>query len=135
MEWYLKALRQYADFHGRARRKEYWMFNLFFLLFTLLLGFTSTFIGGDSGLFGIAIIVIWLLIHFIPIVSVTVRRLHDMGQSGWWYLLSFVPLGGIVLFVFTVLDSQPHTNKWGPSPKYQSEDEAFGEDDVLDDFS
>ena len=53
----------------------------------------------------------------IPSVAVTVRRLHDTGRSGWWYLISFAPLGGIVLLVFTCMDSQQGTNVYGPSPK------------------
>ena len=58
------------------------------------------------------------LVSFIPALSITVRRLHDIGKSGWWYLIAFVPLiGGLVLFVFTLLDSDPDRNEYGPNPK------------------
>ncbi|BDP42173.1 hypothetical protein DAETH_21420 [Deinococcus aetherius] len=58
------------------------------------------------------------LATFLPTLAVNIRRLHDTGRSGWWYLIAFVPLvGGIVLLIFAVMDSQPGTNKWGPNPK------------------
>ncbi len=60
----------------------------------------------------------WLLATIVPALAVLVRRLHDTGRTGWWALIGLVPLvGGIVLFVFSVLDSQPEENKYGPSPK------------------
>jgi len=72
-------------------------------------GAGSTLGSAAVGILGLALI--------IPSLAVTVRRLHDTGRSGWWWLISIVPFGSIVLFVFTVLDSQPGDNQWGPNPK------------------
>jgi len=62
---------------------------------------------------------LWTLVTFIPTLSLTVRRLHDIGKSGWWYLIGIIPLvGGILLLVWYCKDSQPGSNQWGHSPKY-----------------
>ena len=133
MEWYLKALRNYAVFQGRARRKEYWFFWLFYGLGSLLLAapfwivaltrlFTGTEVIGAEAR-GTPEIVLgilnWLLMHVLPRIAVTVRRLHDTGRSGLWYLLRiFLPfIGHIWLFVLMVLDSEPDENKYGANPK------------------
>jgi len=113
MSWYLEALRNYAKFSGRARRSEYWFFVLFYLIFGLVAGVVDGLVGSDG-----FVSVIYLLAMFIPSLSVTVRRLHDTDRSGWWLLISFIPLiGAIVLLVFTVLDSTPGQNQYGPNPK------------------
>ena len=120
MKWFLEALtKKYATFAGRARRSEYWYFVLFYVLAIVALaivdGFAGTFseeaeIGLFSGLF--------VLATFVPSLAVMVRRLHDTDRSGWWVLINFIPLiGAIVLIVFTVLDSQPGANRFGPNPK------------------
>lgn len=115
MQWYLKVLREFATFSGRARRREYWMFVLVNLGAALVAALLDQLLfGGDtaviSGLYALAVLV--------PGLAVAVRRLHDTGRSGWWLLISLVPLvGGIVLFVFLVLDSDPGPNAYGPSPK------------------
>ena len=133
MEWYLKALRNYAVFEGRARRKEYWFFVLFYGLGSLLLtapvwviALTGAGIDLTGGLalgtpeivLGI-VSLLWLLAHVLPGIAVTVRRLHDTGRSGLWYLLGiFLPfIGHIWLLVLTVLDSDPDENKYGANPK------------------
>ncbi len=135
MEWYLKALRNYAGFQGRARRKEYWFFWLFYGLGSLLLtapfwviDLTRLFTGTEptgvlaSGtpeiVLGI-LALLWLLAHVLPGIAVTVRRLHDTGRSGLWYLLGiFLPFfGHIWLLVLMLLDSDPGENKYGASPK------------------
>ena len=118
MNWYLKVLKQYADFSGRARRKEYWMFVLFNVIFTfvaMLLDF----------LFGLPFIftIIYTLALLIPSLAVLVRRLHDIGKSGWWYFISLIPLiGSIWLIVLLATDSQPGENEYGPNPKEGPED-------------
>ena len=124
MKWYLKCINQYADFSGRARRTEYWMFTLFNMIFTLL----TLFIGGLLGttLFGasgaaigsMGLYLLYLIAVFIPGLSVFVRRLHDTGNSGWMFFISLIPLiGGIWVFVLLIMDSKPGKNKWGPNPK------------------
>jgi uncharacterized membrane protein YhaH (DUF805 family) len=119
MNWYLQALKKYADFSGRARRKEYWFFVLFYVIILVVLmvidGFVGTQIGGAG--FGI-LTCLYALAMLIPALAVTVRRLHDTGRSGWWILIQLVPLvGWIVLLIFLFIDSQPGQNAYGPSPK------------------
>lgn len=114
MEWYLKVLQNYVGFSGRARRKEYWMFVLFNFIAGIVLGIIEAIIGLPgilSGLYSLAIL--------IPSLALVFRRLHDTGKSGWWILISLVPIAGsIILLVFMCLDSDAGTNKYGPNPKY-----------------
>ena len=122
MKWYLEVLRKYAVFSGRARRKEYWLFTLFNILIEAILiaaalasidGATGLTKSGHSPSSSLSIclsLTFWLyaLAALVPGVAVTVRRLHDTGQSGWLYLVGLVPLvGPIVLFIFMVQDSAP----------------------------
>jgi uncharacterized membrane protein YhaH (DUF805 family) len=137
-----EALRKYAVFEGRARRSEYWLFALLQLL--LIVGFFVAFLtfafaarGGQTGAEGAATnpglnIVIGVLSLlavgvslglFIPSLAVSVRRLHDSDKSGWWLLLSFIPFGSFVVFIFTLLDGTPGTNRYGADPKGR---EGFG---------
>ena len=119
MNWYLEVLKKYAVFDGRARRKEYWFFNLFNLLISIAL----TFIDGVTGSFdpetGLGLLSgLYTLGVFIPGIAVSVRRLHDTDRSGWWLLLFLVPvIGALVLLYFMVLDSNPERNEYGASPK------------------
>jgi len=121
MNWYLEAINKYAEFSGRARRKEYWFFVLFNILISIMLGIVDRVTGSFDpatgvGLFG-GIYAIGIL---IPGLTVTVRRLHDTNRSGWWVLLPLIPvLGGLVLFCFLVLDSNPGRNDYGESPKFE----------------
>jgi uncharacterized membrane protein YhaH (DUF805 family) len=119
MNWYLQALRQYATFEGRSRRKEYWFFVLFNMLAVIALAIVDDLAGTFSeeaqmGLFS----GLYLLAVFIPGLAVSVRRLHDIGRSGWWVLIGLIPiLGSLVLLVLAALDSQPGGNRYGPNPK------------------
>ncbi|WP_022963882.1 DUF805 domain-containing protein [Halopseudomonas pelagia] len=119
MDWYLEVLRKYAVFSGRARRKEYWFFALFNMLAMLVLSFVDGMIGLYSMEAGMGLLSgIYALAILIPSLAVTVRRLHDISRSGWWILIAFIPLiGALVLLVFTVLDSKPGSNQYGPDPK------------------
>ena len=115
---------KYARFAGRATRSEYWYFSLFNLLITaglLLLGSLIANSGGtlaDTSIVAAFLLIIWWAAIFIPTLAVSIRRLHDAGYSGWLYLLVLVPyVGGIVLFVFALLVSQPADNLWGKAPK------------------
>ena len=133
MNWYFIALRKYAVFNGRARRKEYWYFvlfniiiHLFFVLLFLKLGgidvlLESTFEEeGNND----PILIFWRiysLLTLLPGVAVSVRRLHDANKSGWWILIGLVPLiGAIVLIVFFCMDSDSGENRYGPNPKNDS---------------
>ena len=122
MEWYLKVMRDnYANFNGRARRKEYWMFTLFFLLFALLAGFVIgilSAVGETAAMIAIILAVVWYFAHLVPSLAVTVRRLHDTGKSGWFYLLAIIPyIGGLIIFIFTVIEGDIGDNSYGRDPK------------------
>ena len=112
-EYYLNVLKnKYALFTGRARRSEYWYFTLFNIIVSLGLGMIDAFtgIGFLSALYSLAVI--------IPSIAVGIRRLHDTGRSGWWLLIILIPVvGAIILIYFFILDSEPHDNEYGPSPK------------------
>ena len=120
MNWYLRALKKYAVFSGRARRKEYWYFVLFFYIIFIVLAVID-FATGLAQQMGVGILSgIFALALIIPWFAVQARRLHDTGRSGWWILIVLVPLiGGIVLLVFSVLDSEEGDNKYGPNPKLE----------------
>lgn len=119
MNWYLKVLKQYADFSGRARRKEYWMFALFNLIFSIVAMILDNILGiaidgvGYGPLYGL-----YILAVLIPGLAVAVRRLHDVGKSGWMILIALIPLiGAIWLLVLMVTDSNPGENQYGQNPK------------------
>ena len=135
MEWMLLPLKRYADFSGRSRRLEYWMFTLFLILVTIgfmVLFFMSVALtaktGANSGgapvmlVLLIGIFVLGYLAILIPMLAVQVRRFHDQDLSGWFILLSFIPyLGGLILFVFMCIDGTPGPNRFGPDPKGRGE--------------
>ncbi|SDR97476.1 Uncharacterized membrane protein YhaH, DUF805 family [Polaribacter sp. KT25b] len=123
MNWYLKVINQYFDFSGRARRKEYWMF----ILFNVLISWTFSILDFAFATFYFTIAsYIYSLIVFIPSLAVLLRRLHDMGKSGWYFFLLFFPIiGWIWLLVLLCMDSEPGVNKWGENPK------GFGNDNVI----
>jgi uncharacterized membrane protein YhaH (DUF805 family) len=124
MNWYLKVLKEhYLDFSGRARRKEYWMFTLVNLIISWSLG-SLDFIFGTT--FFSLISVVYSLLVFIPSLAVAVRRLHDVGKSGWYYLLIFIPIiGWIWLLVLLVTEGESNSNKWGENPK------GIGNDSII----
>lgn len=107
MEHFIGALKKYADFTGRARRQEYWMFILVYMIINIVLSF----LGLDivSGIVGLGLL--------IPSLSIAARRLHDTGRSGWWQLIVLIPLIGlIVLIIFLAQDSHDE-NDYGANPK------------------
>ncbi|NBJ68223.1 MULTISPECIES: DUF805 domain-containing protein [Clostridia] len=137
MKWFIKCLKNYATFRGRARRKEFWMFNLVFLLILFVCGFLLSLVNpellaNDPGYDSINatdkmgiiegilsfLISIFYISMILPAIAVTVRRLHDTGRSGWWYFIILIPvIGGIILIILSILDSEPNENKYGPNPK------------------
>lgn len=113
MEWYLTVLKKYADFSGRARRREYWMFVLVNLIVSFVLGFVGGLVRG-----GTALSIIYSLAVLVPSIAVSVRRMHDIGKSGWWLLIGLIPLiGAIILIVWACTDGEPGDNEYGPNPK------------------
>ena len=129
MEWYIKVMRDnYINFKGRARRKEYWMFTLVYVIIlmgcTVLDNVLGTVFMMDAGPMGeISMGYGWVyticgLVHLLPGLSVVVRRLHDVGKSGWFYLIFLLPIIGIIwLLVLYCTEGQKQDNKWGPDPK------------------
>jgi len=116
-DWYLQALKKYAVFSGRARRKEYWFFVLWYLIITILLGILDGMLGLRIGQAGV-LQTLYALAVLIPSLAVTVRRLHDTGRTGWWLLIVLIPfIGFIVLLVLMCLEGEPGENKYGASPK------------------
>ena len=112
------VLRQYVVFGGRARRAEYWWFVLFTVLVSLVAGLIDAVLGTmtQSGIGFIGTVASLALL--LPSLAVTVRRLHDTNRSGWWVLAFLIPIAGLVLLlVFMLSDSNPHPNRFGPSPK------------------
>jgi uncharacterized membrane protein YhaH (DUF805 family) len=119
MNYYTEVLQKYAVFSGRARRAELWMFALINLLISIGLAIVDSILGTSGAAAGSGVLgTVYSLAVLIPSIAVGVRRLHDTGRSGWWYLIVFVPLvGWIALIYFWVLDSQPGSNQYGPNPK------------------
>ena len=126
MNWYIKCIKNYTNFSGRARRKEYWMFLLINLLIiialSLISGFLSEMLDSETPVF---IVVLYALFIVIPHLAVVVRRLHDINKSGMYWFVRFIPIAGpIWLFVLLVEDSWDRTNKYGANPKdFQNNDE------------
>jgi len=113
MHWYTSVLKNYVTFSGRARRQEYWMFALINFLISLALTIVEMVADLPQILSGL-----YSLFVFLPSLAVAIRRLHDTGKSGWWFLIVFIPIvGAIILLVFMCLDSEEGTNQYGPNPK------------------
>lgn len=115
MNWYVKCIKQYVDFSGRARRKEYWMFALLNCVFGIVASTLDLIIMPES--IGI-ISLLYSLFVLLPGLAVCVRRLHDIGKSGYWFLIAFVPIvGAILLIVWACTEGESNSNSYGPNPK------------------
>ena len=129
MKWYLKVMKQYADFGGRARRKEFWMFLLFNVIFLYLAMIIDSVLGitvGEDFSYG-WFFLFYCLSTFLPGLAVQVRRLHDVGKSGWNLFLALIPLVGIIIqIIWFLTDSHAGENKWGSNPKEQLEQKEHG---------
>ena len=137
MDWMLLPYRRYFEFTGRSRRREYWLFALFYVLVLMVIDavfgmpvamragpwFNYTMIENGTGTM---VGNLFWLASLIPGLAVTVRRLHDIDRSGWWLLLMFVPfLGWFTLFIFYCLDGTPGSNRFGPDPKARGVVQVF----------
>ncbi|MBE7219047.1 MAG: DUF805 domain-containing protein [Caulobacteraceae bacterium] len=106
------AFRQYVGFGGRARRSEFWWFVLFYVLVSFVVGAIDG-VARSSALGALE-----ALAFFLPTLAIEVRRLHDIDKSGWWILLGFIPLIGlIILIVWWCRDGVAGDNRFGPDPK------------------
>ncbi|MCW3173971.1 DUF805 domain-containing protein [Shewanella subflava] len=124
MEWYVKVLKQYFVFSGRARRKEYWMFTLFNFIVSFVLSLIDMGIGSFDEITGLgALSGVYTLLVLIPSIAVAVRRLHDTNHSGWWLFIGLIPLlGALFLLVVFCFDSK-EDNEYGPNPKMLADNE------------
>ncbi len=120
VEWYKKVVfENYANFKGRARRSEYWYFTLANVIIGIILAVVDntlglTFEGSTSGPIGS----LYSLLVLLPGIAVLVRRLHDVGKSGWFFFIALIPLAGIIwLLVVLCREGDDHTNDYGPDPK------------------
>lgn len=119
MKYYLKVLKNYATFSGRARRSEYWYFVLFNIIFGIVAAILDNVLGitFEGSAYG-PIYSLYHLAVFVPSLAVTVRRLHDVGKSGWFLLILLIPIIGVIWFlILMVTDGNPGENKYGPNPK------------------
>jgi len=120
MEWMLLPIKRYADFSGRSRRKEYWMFLLGVIIVAVVLGLIEGALGMGGSVGGIygPLSLIFLIAVIIPGIAVQVRRFHDQDKSGWFVLLSLIPfVGGLVVLVFMLLEGTKGPNRFGADPK------------------
>src|ERR1022692_1043852 len=123
MNWWLIVIKNYAGFSGRARRKEYWMYALFAIIFAIVAMLIDRILGTTFTMKGINlpygyIYLVYVLAVLIPGFAVLVRRLHDIGKSGWLFLICLIPLvGAIWMLVLLCTDGNIGANKYGPNPK------------------
>ena len=135
MDWYLLVLKNYFKFSGRARRKEYWMFQLFHLLFSGLLlflffytnnsmnSYEESFTDGTANFLFLQVLGLYSLGTLIPILAVSSRRMHDLGKSGAWFFINLIPyIGGFWFLILTCMDGESKTNQYGENPKGKGSD-------------
>jgi uncharacterized membrane protein YhaH (DUF805 family) len=118
MNYYTKVISKYAEFSGRARRAEYWMFGLINIIIMLSLAFIGVLLDPSGSGGGLVIYFLYFLFMFIPSIAVTIRRLHDTGNSGWMVLVAFIPfIGPLWIFILMCIEGEAQENKYGPDPK------------------
>ena len=137
LEWMLMPYRRYADFSGRSRRKEYWMFTLLNVIVAAVL--MALMFGGMGGIdengqpqmgplsmVGTGLLVLWGLVSIVPSLAVQVRRFHDQDKSGWMVLIGLIPyLGGLIVLVFMCLEGTRGPNRFGEDPKGAGTSDVF----------
>lgn len=111
MEWYIKVLKNYAVFEGRASRQEYWMFALFNIIISIGIGFLTGILSSVTKTDQTILGNIYSLAVLIPGIAVAIRRMHDTDRNGWWCI---VPIAGLI---FAIEAGQVGQNKYGPDPK------------------
>lgn len=145
MKWYIHCIKNYANFKGRARRKEFWMFILFNIIFGIAISILDRILGtvytidysemyrnieGFNNMnftysFGY-LYLLYNLIIILPALAVAIRRLHDVGKSGWWYFISFIPFIGFIWFIVLMCTAgNTYENEYGPDPKDPSSSNTF----------
>jgi len=122
MQYFIKGMKNYVNFNGRATRTEYWMFYLFYILFYFVaygILMAGLFAQNDVvTILGSVLVIGFVLATMLPMWAVSIRRLHDVGKSGWFILVNLIPFAGPIWFlVLMCTDSQPGTNQYGDNPK------------------
>lgn len=119
MNWFLKCLKQYADFSGCACQKEFWMYVLFYMIIAIVLHVIDSMLGWVTPEFDMGVLGgLYSLCMFIPGLAVSVRRLHDIGKSGWNFLFILIPLvGAVVLLIWFCKEGERRGNAWGLDSK------------------
>lgn len=127
MNWFIKVLKQYADFKGRARRKEYWMYVLFLTIAYIIAAILDNVLGlsikmaGQSMGYGYIYLLV-ALATIVPSIAVSVRRLQDINKSGWFVLIAFIPIIGVLILLYwSLLEGTKGENQYGPDPKAAGE--------------
>lgn len=130
MHWLLDPItKHYFDFSGRASRKEYWMFILSIVTVAILFSMLGGVLTGTSQVLALVVLGVQFAI-LIPSIAISVRRLHDVGISGWWFLISFIPLLGLILLFFFLKKGDVGPNRYGEDP-YGATSPANEATDVL----
>ena len=134
MQYYLHVIKNYALFSGRARRSEYWYFILFNVIFAIVAMIIDRLIGDDftvntsAGIIAEPFGYLYALFVFVPGLAVSVRRLHDVGKSGWFFLIALIPIiGSIWLLVLFCTNGNPGDNQYGPNPKEAGNNDEISE--------
>lgn len=129
MEWFLKVVRDnYANFNGRARRKEYWMFVLVYVIISFVIGFIGGIVYLISSTFGALVFGLTYVLSLallIPTLAVLARRLHDVGKPTWFIVLAFIPIVNLYVFYLTLLEGDKGPNEYGPDPKEADNADPF----------
>ena len=117
IDWAMRPLHKYADFSGRAPRAEYWWFYLMVIIGYFVASILDSLVGtgGMMGSFGVLTMIVMLGL-LLPSIAAGVRRLHDTDRSGWWLLIAIIPLIGLVLIYFLVLEGTKGDNRFGADP-------------------
>ena len=117
IDWAMRPLHKYADFSGRAPRAEYWWFYLMVIIGYFVASILDSLVGtgGMMGSLGVLTMIVMLGL-FLPSIAAGVRRLHDTDRSGWWLLIAIIPLIGLVLIYFLVLEGTKGDNRFGADP-------------------
>ena len=118
MDWYLKVLKNYFGFEGRARRKEFWMFVLINIVVSIVIALVDNILGLNWGAGYGVLGTVYALAILVPSIALTARRLHDIDKSGWWQLIGLIPLiGWIVMIVWAATEGHRGENRFGADPK------------------
>ena len=112
LDWFVKCLKNYVTFDGRARRKEFWFFMLVSFILGIIVQIIDAILGTDKILNGVLNLAL-----FLPSLAVGARRLHDTGRSGWWQLLVLTIISIIPLIIWWASNTKPENNQWGQPAK------------------